>query len=75
MDSKARKPFMRQMMQIAKESTLPSFINELESTVSPQNDKISQLLSSNMCFEDLVAAFMMLVAGSLQEDVRENART
>ena len=74
MDSKARKPFMRQMMQIAKESTLPSFINELESTVSPQNDKISQLLSSNMCFEDLVAAFMMLVAGSLQEDVREKMR-
>ena len=74
MDTKARKPFMRQMMQIAKESALPAFLNELESTVSPQNDKISQLLSSNMCFEDLVAAFMMLVAGSLQEDVREKMR-
>ena len=74
MDTKARKPFMRQMMQIAKESALPAFLNEVESSISPKNDSISQLLSSNMCFEDLVAAFMMLVAGSLQDDVKEKMR-
>jgi hypothetical protein len=74
MDTKARKPFMRQMMQIAKESALPAFLNDVEKSISPQNDRISQLLSSNMCFEDLVAAFMMLVAGSLQDDVKEKMR-
>ena len=74
LDVKARKPFMRQMMQLAKESALPAFLQEIETRTSPRNDQFAQLMASGMCFEDLVAAFMMLVASSLQDDVKEKMR-
>tara|TARA_Y100001954_G_scaffold238947_1_gene309739 strand:+ start:6232 stop:7815 length:1584 start_codon:yes stop_codon:yes gene_type:complete len=74
MDSKARKPFMRQMLQVAKDTALPSFLQEVENRISPRNDQFAQLMASGMCFEDLVAAFMMLVASSIQDDVKEKMR-
>ena len=70
-DSDARKDFTRWVGKLESDKSVSNWSQSFETKGSGQVDYLSALMSSSMCFEDLVAAFMMHMAGKIQDETKE----
>lgn len=70
-DSDARKDFTRWVGKLESDQSVSNWSQSFETRGSGQVDYLSALMVSGMCFEDLVAAFMMHMAGKIQDETKE----
>lgn len=71
LDTDARKDFTRWVGSLERDQSVSAWSSNFDMRGSGQVDYLSQLMASGMCFEDLVAAFMMHVVGQLQKATEE----
>lgn len=71
MDTEARRTFTKWMGGLESENLVADWSTGFDRPGAGRVDYLSQLMSSNLCFEDLVAAFMMHMAGQIQEETKE----
>lgn len=71
LDSDARKDFTRWVGGLEGDQSVSKWSENFDMRGAGQVDYLSQLMASGMCFEDLVAAFMMHVVGQLQKATEE----
>lgn len=70
-DTDARKDFTRWVGKLESDKSVSNWSQSFETKGSGQVDYLSAMMASSMCFEDLVAAFMMHMAGKIQDETKE----
>lgn len=74
MDSDARKAFRKWMGGLDQASGVSDWAENFDAPGAGNVDYLSGLMSSGMCFEDILAAFMMHIAGQMQKDIMEKLK-
>lgn len=74
LDTDARKVFTKWMAGLDQDQAVTHWTKQFDLPGAGNVDYLSSLMASGMCFEDLVAAFMMHVAGQLQKESVEKMR-
>lgn len=71
LDTEARKGFTKWVGGLDQQGLVSDWAKGFDMPGAGNVDYLSQLMASGMCFEDLVAAFMMHIAGQLQKETTE----
>jgi hypothetical protein len=70
MDTKARKAFTKDTAKLDNDGGVTTWKKVFEQAGDPAADYLARLLMSGMCFEDMVAAFMVHITGKLQQELK-----
>jgi hypothetical protein len=74
MDTDARKEFRKWMGDLDQAGTVSDWGQIFDAKGSGKSSYLSQLMASGMCFEDILAAFMVHIAGKMQKEQVEKLK-
>lgn len=74
LDTDARKVFREWMGGLDQEGGVSDWTKRFDTKGAGNVDYLSQLMASGACFEDILAAFMIHIAGQMQEEQLEKLR-
>lgn len=74
MDTDARKEFRKWMGGLDQAGVVSDWGEIFDAKSNGKTDYLSQLMASGACFEDILAAFMIHIAGKMQQEQMEKLR-